>query len=67
MRIDCKEVVCNSDDEPIAGTERELAILFNKRVISQEEVKKLIAEDVFWSDERVVVMTKKQADNLRER
>ena len=65
MRMDLISGCCNSDGELVKGTERPVCILYNKTVISTEEVHKLIENSMYEYDERIIVITPKQADNLR--
>ena len=65
MRVDFISGCCNSDGELVKGTERPVCILYNKTVISTEEVHKLIENSMYKYDERIIVTTTKQADNLR--
>lgn len=63
-RIDFTIACCNSDGKPVKGTEEELVVMFNDKIISVEEVNKLIDSGMYEYDERVVAITKIQADNL---
>ena len=65
MRMDFVSGCCNSDGELVKGTERPVCILYNKAVISTEEVHNLVDNDMYEYDERIIVTTPKQADNLR--
>lgn len=67
MRIDFKTGCANSDGKLVKGTERNVTILFNKTVITADEVRELIDSDMYEYDSRVVVTTPMQADNLRSR
>lgn len=67
MRIDFTTRIANSDGKPIRGTERDVTILFNKTVISEDEVKELIDSGMYEYDSRIIVTTPVQADNLRSR
>ena len=67
MRIDFETRICNSDGKPVDGTGRDVSILWNKTVISTDEVYELINNGMYEYDSRVVVTTPKQADNLRSR
>lgn len=67
MRIDFETRICNSDGKPVDGTGRDVSILWNKTVISTDEVYELINNGMYEYDNRVVVTTPKQADNLRSR
>ena len=65
MRIDFIEGVQNSDGEFIEGMDEKVCILFNKDVISSQEVVDLIHSGEYMHDRRIVVTTSEQADNLR--
>lgn len=65
MRVDFISGCCNSNGELVKGTERPVCILYNKTIISTEEVHKLIENSMYEYDERIVVTTPKQADNLK--
>ena len=67
MRIDFETRICDSDGKPVDGTGRDVSILWNKTVISTDEVYELINNGMYEYDNRVVVTTPKQADNLRSR
>ncbi|MEE1505086.1 MAG: hypothetical protein UGF89_12690 [Acutalibacteraceae bacterium] len=54
-----------SDGKPVKGTERDIAVFFNQKVISTEEVKKLIENGGYEHDIRVVVTSLKQGRLLR--
>ena len=65
MRIDFTTGIANSDGKLINGTEVDVSVLWNITVISEEEVRKLIDSGWYECDERIVVTTPRQADNLR--
>jgi hypothetical protein len=65
MRIDFVAGCCNSDGELVKGTERPVSILFNKTVITAEAVYELINSDAYEWDNRIIVTTPTQADNLK--
>lgn len=67
MRIEFEVGCANSDGEIIEGTERDVCILYNETVITEDEVKELIHFGRYEHDSRVVVTTPIQADNLRDR
>ena len=67
MRIDFVAGCGNSDGELVKGTEHSVAILFNKTVITADEVYELIDSDTYIWDDRIIVTTPTQADNLRSR
>lgn len=64
-RIDFSEGYTNSDGEFIDGMTNEITILFNITVISVEEVRELISSGMYEYDNRIVVTTPIQADNLK--
>ena len=64
-RIDFVQGTATSDGKIINGTEVEMSILFNQTVISAEEVRKLIETEMHEYDQRVICVTKVQADNLK--
>lgn len=66
-RIDFQTGLANSDGDLVEGTERDVCILFNKTVISAEEVRDLIESGRYEYDERVVVTTSLQAENLKSK
>lgn len=65
MRIDFETGCANSDGEIIEGTEKDVCILYNKTVITYEEVCELIDSGEYEWDSRIVVTTPTQANNLR--
>ena len=65
MRIDFEVGCANSDGEIVRGTERDVCVLYNKTVITYEEVCELINSGEYELDGRIVVTTPTQADNLR--
>lgn len=67
MRIDFEVGCTNSDGEFIKGTERSITILWNKTLLDKEEVLELIDSGRYKYDDRIVVTTPIQADNLRSR
>ena len=67
MRIDFTTRIANSDGKPVMGTERDVTILFNKTVITEDEVNELINSGMYEYDSRIIVATPVQADNLRSR
>jgi hypothetical protein len=66
-RIDFVSGCCNSDGEFVKGTERSVSILFNKTVISAQEVNELINNGEYEYDSRVIVTTPAQANNLKDK
>ena len=67
MRIDFETGIANSDGELVKGTERNVTILFNKTVITGDEVNELIDSGMYEYDSRIIVTTPIQADNLKSR
>lgn len=65
MRLDFSTSICNSDGDPVVGTGRNVSILWNETVISTDEVYELINNGMYEYDNRVVVTTPTQANNLR--
>ena len=65
MRIDFEEGYTNSNGDFIDGMTEKITILYNKRVISYEEVCELIDSGDYKYDNRIVVTTSTRADNLR--
>ena len=63
-RIDFTTRMCDSDDEPINGTEEERVIIYNGDIITQEDLDELIKSGWYAYDDRVIVITKIQADYL---
>ena len=66
-RIDFEIGCYTSDGELVKGTERAVTVLWNKTVIDNDEVMELIDSGSYEYDNRVVVTTPTQADNLRSR
>lgn len=67
MRIDFKTGIANSDGKLVEGTERDVCVLYNKTVITNDEVRELIDSGMYEYDNRVIVTTPIQADNLRSK
>ena len=67
MRLDFSTGIANSDGELVKGTERDVSILYNKTVITNDEVDKLIRSGMYEYDSRVIVTTPIQADNLKSK
>lgn len=65
MRLDFSTRACNSDGDPVKGTGRDVSILWNETVISTDEVYELINGGMYEYDNRVIVITPTQANNLR--
>lgn len=66
-RIDFVTGCANSDGNIVKGTERPVTILFNKTVITADEVRELIISGMYEYDSRIIVTTPTQADNLRSK
>ena len=67
MRLDFSTSLCTSDGKPIDGTGRDVSILWNKTVISTDEIYELINNGMYEYDSRVIVTTPTQADNLKSK
>ena len=67
MTIGWVSSIANSDGEPVPGTEREHLVLFNKTQITEEQVGKLIDEDRWERDPRVLEVTREQLKYLRDK
>ena len=67
MRIDFEIGCADSDGEIVKRTERDICILYNKTVITNKEVNELIKSGMYEYDNRIVVTTPTQADNLRSK
>lgn len=67
MRIEFETGCANSDGEIIEGTERDVCILYNETVITEDEVIALIHSGEYRYDNRVIVTTPIQADNLKDK
>lgn len=67
MRMEFQTGCATSDGEFIKGTERDVCILYNETVITEDEVAELILTGKYQYDSRVVVTTPIQADNLRDK
>ena len=67
MRIDFETGCANSDGKLVKGTERNVSVLFNKTVITSDEVRELIRSGMYEYDSRIVVTSSTQADNLKSR
>lgn len=66
-RIDFETGCVNSNGKLVKGTERNVCVLFNKTVITSDEVRELIRSGMYEYDSRVIVTTPTQADNLKSR
>lgn len=66
-RIDFTVGCANSDGKVVNGTERDISVLFNETVISTEEVNELIESGMYEYDDRIIVVSKRQADSLKDR
>ena len=63
-RIDFDTFLCNSDGEPIMKN-GEVTVLYNQKIISEKEVKKIIYNDGYKCSNKVIVTTPMQADILK--
>lgn len=64
QRIDFDTFLCNSDGEPIMK-DGEVSVLFDKRKISEKNVKKLINDNSYELDKRIITTTPEQANILK--
>ena len=67
MTIGWVSSIANSDGEPVPGTEYEHLVLFNKTQITEEQVGRLIDEDRWERDPRVLEVTREQLKFLRDK
>lgn len=67
MTIGWVSSIANSDGEPVPGTEREHLVLFNKTQITEEQVGRLIDEDRWKRDQRILEVTREQLKFLRDK
>ena len=67
MTIGWVSSIANSDGEPVPGTEREHLVLFNKTQINEEQVSRLIDEDRWERDPRILEVTREQLKYLRDK
>lgn len=58
---------CNSDGEPIEGTERPVWVLYNKTQISEEEIEELFENDGWDCDSRLVEISPAQLKFLQDK
>ena len=65
MRIDFEIGCANSDGEFVEGTKESVCVLYNKSVITYDEVCELIYSGEYEYDNRIVVTTTTRANNLR--
>lgn len=64
-RADFQVGLGDSDGNVIEGTWKDVCVLWNRSVISDEEVYELINSGMYEHDKRVIATTPKQADNFR--
>lgn len=64
MSVDILTACENSDGEIVKGTEERKTILYNNGVISDEELDRILENDTFMSDERIIVTTPARAENV---
>lgn len=68
LKVISFESVCStSSGQPVVGTERKHNLLFNKRSISEDQVRHLIEMDMYDYDSRVIDATDEQLKYLRAR
>lgn len=65
MVFELKVCTATSDGKPVKGTERDIVVFFNKKIISARDVKSLIENGKYEYDPRVVVTSRTQAQLLR--
>lgn len=63
-RINLTVRYTNADGEFVTRTEKDITVLFNKTIISQDEVEHLINSGMYEYDERIIVVSTRQANNL---
>ena len=63
-RIDFYTGIFNCSGELISGTKDLVTVLFNPNVISAAKAQSLIRNGRYLKDDRLIVVTPKQADNL---
>lgn len=59
--------LANSDGEPVPGTKREHNLVFNCTVITEEEVYKLIEDDAWELDDRIIDIPTCILKNLKDK
>lgn len=64
-RADFQVGLVDSDGNVVEGTARDVCVLWNRTIISDEEVFELIDSGMYEYDKRVIATTPKQADNFR--
>ena len=67
MRVDFEVGCCNSDGKLVPGTEQRVCVLYNSTVITEDEVQELLRSGMYEYDNRLVVTTPTQADNLKSK
>lgn len=67
MAISFMTSVADSDGEPVPGTEHEHILLFNKTQISEQEVGRLIDDDCWQYNPRILEVTREQLKFLRDK
>lgn len=63
----CVLCTCNSDGNPVNGTEHEVMVIFNQTQISEKEVKDLFENDTWEYDSRVTPITREQLKMLQDK
>ena len=63
-KIEFDACTCTSDGLPVEGTQRPVVVMFNQ---TQIEVNELIATGMYEYDNRVVILTPKQAEYLHDK
>lgn len=64
-RADFQVGLGDSDGNVVEGTERDVCVLWNRTIISDEEVFELIDSGMYEYDKRVIATTPMQADNFK--
>lgn len=63
-RKDLEVYMHDSEGEKIDGTGQSITIIYNDVSISEKEVEQLIKTDRYRFDDRIIIVTPQQADNL---
>lgn len=66
-RIDFEVCVSNSDGEPVKGTERDVSVIYNTQILSDEEAEYLINNGMYNYDKRMITTIPETADILKIR
>lgn len=63
-RKDLEIYLHDSEGEKIEETGQRITIIYNDGIISEKEVEQLIKTDRYRFDDRIIIVTPQQADNL---